>query len=71
MTAGKIGYADAATGKIVIRPQFACAWPFEHGVAKVSLNCQTRSDGEHATWISDDWFYINKAGARVNPLSKR
>ena len=39
--AGKMGYADAVTGKIAIKPQFACAWPFEHGVAKVALDCQT------------------------------
>jgi hypothetical protein len=58
----KIGYADAATGKIVISPRFACAWPFENGKARVALDCQTRSDGEHSTWISKHWFYINKVG---------
>jgi hypothetical protein len=64
--AGKIGYAEIATGRIVIKPQFACAWPFENGVAKVATKCQTQTDGEHSTWISDEWFYINKAGTRVN-----
>ena len=68
---GKIGYADAATGKIIIKPQFACAWPFDHGVAKVALDCQTRSDGEHSTWVSDHWFYVNKKGVRVNLATKR
>ena len=38
----KIGYADSATGKIVINPQFECAWPFEHGVAKVSVDCECK-----------------------------
>ena len=69
--AGKIGYADAVTGKIVIEPKFACAWPFEKGLAKVALDCQTRSDGEHSAWISEHWFYINKAGVRVNRSGKK
>jgi hypothetical protein len=64
--AGKIGYADITTGSVAIKPQFACAWPFENGMAKVAIKCQTRQDGEHSTWISDEWFYINKAGRLVN-----
>jgi tetratricopeptide (TPR) repeat protein len=63
----RIGYADSSTGKIVINPQFGCAWPFEHGIAKVSIDCHKSSDGEHSTWLSDNWFYINKAGKKVNP----
>jgi hypothetical protein len=61
----KIGYADSGTGKIVIKPQFACAWPFENGRAKVSANCKTQSYGEHSTWFSDKWFYIDKKGRKV------
>lgn len=61
----KIGYADLLTGKIVIKPQFDCAWPFEHGVAKVSTDCKTQSEGEHSIWQSDHWFYINKTGKRA------
>jgi hypothetical protein len=63
---GKIGYAIAATGKIAIEPQFACAFPFEKGCAKVASDCQTRPDGEHSTWTSNSWFYINKSGSRVS-----
>jgi len=63
----RIGYANYSTGKIVINPQFGCAWPFEHGIAKVSIDCQKRSDGEHSTWFSNNWFYISKAGKKVNP----
>jgi hypothetical protein len=63
--AGKIGYADAVTGKIVIQPQFACAWPFKNGEAKVSMQCETKSLGEHSTWISNKWFYIDKKGRTV------
>jgi hypothetical protein len=69
--AGKIGYADAATGKIVVMPQFACAWPFEQGFAKVAMDCQTHQMGEHSTWVSDHWFYINRAGMRVRKAAKR
>ncbi|MEZ5013973.1 MAG: WG repeat-containing protein [Chitinophagales bacterium] len=64
---GKIGYADSATGKIIITPQFDCAEKFENGIAKVSTNCETRSDGEHSVWISDSWFYIDRTGMSVDP----
>ncbi len=64
---GKIGYADSATGKIIIKPQFECAWQFENGIAKVSMDCKTQSDGEHSTWLSEKWFYIDKTGKTVKP----
>jgi hypothetical protein len=63
---GKIGYADSATGKIIIKPQFDCAWQFENGIAKVSTECETKSDGEHSTWLSNSWYYIDKTGKKVN-----
>ncbi len=59
---GKIGYADAATFDIVIQPQFDCAFPFENGKARVSNDCQTTSDGEHTTWTSDKWQFVDKKG---------
>lgn len=65
MQNNKIGFADAVTGKIVIQPTFDCAFPFENGKAKVSTNCSTQTDGEHNTWISDNWTYIDKAGKEV------
>lgn len=64
---GKIGYADAS-GIIRIKPTYQCANPFENGRAKVSLNCTTKKDGEHSTWESDNWIYINKKGVRVNKM---
>lgn len=68
----KIGFADEATGKIIIKPRFDCAFPFENGIAKVGLNCTTHADGENHYWTSDNWFYINKKGTKVNsPISKR
>jgi hypothetical protein len=61
----KIGYADAASGEVVIKPQFDCAWPFENGIAEVSIDCKALPDGEHSIWVSDNWFYIDKTGKRV------
>jgi hypothetical protein len=62
----KIGYADATTGKVIIVPQFECAFPFENGRAKVSYNCTSKSYREHYAWISDNWFYIDKKGKKIN-----
>ena len=66
-----IGYADAITGKVVIKPQFDCAYPFQNEVAKVSKNCTIHSDGEHKVWTSNNWFYIDKAGRKTNQLSPK
>jgi hypothetical protein len=62
----KIGFADALTGKVIIKPQFDCAWPFKNGVAKVSLECTKVPVGEYTTWVSDNWYYIDKSGKKVN-----
>ncbi len=61
----KIGFADSLTGKVIIKPQFDCALPFENGVAKVSTDCKTQSNGEHSTWVSNNWYYIDKSGKKV------
>ena len=61
----KIGFADSRTGEIVIKPKFDCAFPFENGVAKVSLDWKTHSGGEHSSWLSDHWYYIDKTGKNV------
>jgi len=60
----QIGYANAQ-GQIVIEPRFACAEPFEDGRAKVALHCTHNSDGEHTNMDSDEWFYIDRAGEKV------
>ena len=62
----KIGYADAATGKVLINPQFDCAFPFEGGKAKVSTDCKIKAEGEHSEWLSNNWFYIDKNGKRTD-----
>lgn len=60
----KIGYMSSLTGKIVIKPKYACAWPFINGVAKVSRSCSASTYLEHTTWSSNNWFYIDKKGKR-------
>ena len=61
----KIGYADSATGEIVIEPQFSCAYPFREGIAEVSYSCEERPIGEYHEWISNEWFFIDKSGNRI------
>ncbi len=60
----KIGYADES-GTIIIEPQFACAFPFENGEAKVALECTTTKEGEHSFMESDRWMMIDKTGAEI------
>ena len=57
----KIGYADQ-DGRIIIPPKFDCAFPFENGIAKVSMHCTKVKEGEHISWKSAEWIYIDKAG---------
>ena len=63
---GKIGFANSK-GEIIIEPKFACAFPFENGRAKVTLNCTLIPDGEYNTMVSDAWFYIDIYGAIIAP----
>lgn len=62
----KIGYADEVSGQIAIAPQFDCAYPFENGKAQVSTDCEVQADGEHTSWTSDHWYFIDKKGERVD-----
>ena len=61
---GKIGYANTR-GEIVIKPQFACAQPFEKGKAQVTYQCDQIRDGDHSLMQSDHWFYIDKNGRKI------
>jgi len=63
---GKIGYGDPILGKVIIQPIYSCAYPFENGRAKVSIDCTTIIDGEHSIWDSKEWMYIDKNGKKVN-----
>lgn len=60
----KIGYADTQ-GNIIISPQFTCAYPFKDGKAKVATNCKVVQDGEHSFWESEEWFWIDKTGKKL------
>jgi hypothetical protein len=61
---GKVGFADR-TGRIVIEPQFECAYPFENGHAQVSRDCElVRDDAEHTSMKSHLWVHINRKGKR-------
>ena len=60
-----IGYADAKTGRILIKPQFQAAYPFENGRAQVSYRARTVSDGEHRSWVDTDMFQIDRLGRTV------
>jgi len=62
---GKIGFANI-NGTIVIEPRFSCAYPFKNGKAKVSLDCKQITGNEHSRWESDNWFYIDLKGHRID-----
>lgn len=61
---GKIGFTDEK-GTVVIAPRFAFVFPFENGVAKATTQGHEVKEGEHARWISPEWFYIDHNGNRV------
>lgn len=66
---GKLGYANVK-GEIVIPPRFAFGFPFEDGVAKVThtgeLKVVPNCNGEYHYWTSDEWFYIDIRGNKVD-----
>lgn len=64
---GLIGFADYATGAIVIPPKYKGAWQFENGQTRVSPDCEEKTEGDnHTMWIGGQWFHINKQGVRVD-----
>lgn len=65
---GKVGYSDC-NGKVIVKPQFVHGFPYENGVAKVTLvgkKSQPDWDGHWAV-LNGDWFYIDKQGNIVSP----
>ncbi|MCM1052115.1 MAG: TonB family protein [Paenibacillus sp.] len=63
---GRIGYADE-NGNTVITPRFKCAFPFENGKARVAdTGEERRYDAEHWYWESDDRYYIDKTGRKID-----
>lgn len=67
--AGKLGYANEK-GEIIIPPRFAFGFPFEDGVAKVTHTGESKvvpnCNGEYHYWTSDEWFYIDTWGNKVD-----
>lgn len=69
---GKIGFRDSI-GKIVIPSRYAFAFPFKEGYAKVTDTGHSEAvdkRGEYHQWISDSWYYIDKAGIKHPELIK-
>jgi len=62
---GLIGYADMATGRVVLPPQFEAAFPFEHGRARVGRGCRLVVEGEHSVWDCAGWQSIDHQGRPV------
>lgn len=63
---GRMGYADEQ-GNTVITPRFKCAFPFDNGRAKVADTGTNVYDGtEHWHWESNDWYYIDKTGRKID-----
>jgi hypothetical protein len=63
--AGLIGYADTATGQVVLPPQYEAAFPFENGRAQVGRRCRLVPDGEHSVWKCAEWQYVDHQGRSV------
>lgn len=65
---GKIGYATE-NNAVIISPRFAFGFPFKNGRAKVTdcghLEEVKGSDGEYHYWVSDNWYWIDKMGNRL------
>lgn len=68
---GRIGYVNAR-GELVIKPRFTCALPFNAGKAKVTEYGEVKevpnSKGEYHYCQSDDWYYIDRNGDKVNDI---
>lgn len=62
----KMGYADAQTGEIKIRPAFGAAKPFENNYAPVCPDCGvTQEEAQHSSWANGKWGLIDKNGSIV------
>lgn len=63
--AGRLGYADSATGRVVLPPRYEAAWPFASGRALVGSRCRRVARGEHWNWDCQEWHYIDHQGTKV------
>jgi hypothetical protein len=63
---GKFGFMDERL-KIVIKPSFDFAFPFENGHAIVCNGCRIYKEGEHQTVTGGKWGVINRQGELIIP----
>lgn len=63
---GLIGFADDASGAIVIKPQYKGAWQFENGQTRVSPDCEEKNENGNLMWIGGQWYHINTKGERID-----
>ena len=65
---GLMGFADSL-GHVVVTPQYKFALPFQGGKAKVTYTGhKSDPNDEHWEWVSDDWFYIDYQGNKLNSV---
>jgi hypothetical protein len=67
---GLLGYADTATGRVVLAPRYEAAFPFDSGRAQVGRRCRLETDGEHSWWHCADWSYINHQGQPLPTVAR-
>jgi hypothetical protein len=67
---GLLGYADTATGRVVLPPRYEAAFPFDSGRAQVGRRCRLETDGEHSWWHCADWSYINHQGQPLPTVAR-
>jgi hypothetical protein len=60
--AGRLGYADSATGRVVLPSQYEAARPFAGRRALVGSGCRVVTQGEHWSWDCQEWHYIDHQG---------
>lgn len=59
---GKYGFMDSAL-RVIIKPQWDFAFPFQDGFAQVGNVCRTEKvDTEHSAVACQDWFRIDRRG---------
>jgi len=65
----KMGYFSPS-GEIVIQAQFQFAWPFENGKARVCMDCEKVSDGEHYQITGGTQWFIDRNGEKLSEPDK-
>lgn len=59
---GKYGFMDSAL-RVIIKPQWDFAFPFQDGYAQVGNVCRTEKvDAEHSALACQDWYRIDRRG---------